>query len=249
MGGESAYDSDAYQRMITFIFPAYNEAENLKRFPSEVIPVFDALHEPYEILVIDDGSTDDTAQVAAGLGGPVRLVKHDVNQGLGAAIRTGIREANGDLVITMDTDLTFAPSLVASLLDRFKKGDVDVVSGSPKMAGAGYDKKIPLYRVAMSYAASLVYAIVMGKRMHDVSPIFRLYKREQLVTLPLQSTKFDINAEILFFLIRDKRRIVEIPAPLTQRILGESKLDYRKETIRHLKLIWRMLKLRFRSAR
>ena len=72
--------------MISFIFPAYNEAENLKRFPSEVLPVFDALCEPYEVLVIDDGSTDETAQVAASLGGSVRLVKHDRNRGLGAAV-------------------------------------------------------------------------------------------------------------------------------------------------------------------
>ena len=229
--------------MISFIFPAYNEAENLKRFPVEVFPVFDALHEPYEIIVIDDGSTkDDTAAVAAGFGGPVRLVKHEVNKGLGASIRTGIAEAKGDLVITMDTDLTFAPSLVQSLLERYKNGDVDVVSGSPKMAS--YDKNIPFYRVAISYAASLVYAVVMGKWMRDVSPIFRLYKREQLLTLPLTTNRFEINAEILFHLIRQGRRIVEIPAPLTQRIHGESKLDYKKEIVRHLRLIWRMIKLR-----
>lgn len=233
--------------MITFLFPAYNEAENLKRFPTEVFPVFDALGESYEILVIDDGSTkDDTLAVAQRLGPPVRVIVHEVNQGLGAAIRTGIKEAKGDLIITMDADLTFAPSLVSKLLDRFKQGDVDVVSGSPKMAG--YDAKIPFYRVAMSYLASFVYTIVIGKWMRDVSPVFRLYKREQLLTLPLQSNRFDINAEILFFLIRDKRRIAEVPTPLTQRIYGESKLNYWLETQRHLKLVWRMLKLRFRPT-
>ncbi|MFA5935804.1 MAG: glycosyltransferase [Patescibacteria group bacterium] len=229
--------------MISFIFPAYNEAENLKRIPTEVLPVFDALGEPYEIIVIDDGSRkDNTAEVAASLGGRVRLVKHEVNRGLGAAVRTGIKEAKGDLVITMDTDLTFAPTLVKDLLDRYRKGDVDVVSGSPKMAS--YDKSIPFYRVAVSYAASFIYATVMGKWMRDVSPIFRLYKREQIANLPLESDRFGINAEILFFLIRDKRRIVEIPAPLTQRILGESNLDYKKEIVRQLKLVGRMLVLR-----
>jgi dolichol-phosphate mannosyltransferase len=232
--------------MISFIFPAFNEAENLKRFPTEVFPVFDALGEPYEILIIDDGSKDETAAIASGLGGHTRLVKHDVNKGLGAAIRTGIAAAQGDLVITMDSDLTFAPELVRPMLERFRVGDVDVVSGSPKMGG--YDGKIPLYRVFVSYCASLVYAVVMGKWMRDVSPVFRLYKREQLLTLPLQTNRFDINAEILFFLIRDKRRIAEIPAPLTQRIYGESKLDYSKEMQRHARLIWRMLKLRFRPG-
>lgn len=233
-------------RMISFIFPAYNEAENLKRFPTEVLPVFDALGEPYEILVIDDGSADDTAAVAASLGGPVRLIRHDRNRGLGAAIKTGIREAKGDLVITMDTDLTFAPSLVPRLLERFRKGGVDVVSGSPKLAG--YDEKIPLYRKAVSYMATLVYAVVIGAWVRDVSPIFRLYKREQLLELPLETNRFEINAEILFHLVRRHRRIAEIPAPLTQRIHGESKLDYRKEIVRHLRLVWRMVKLRFRPT-
>lgn len=228
--------------MISFIFPAFNEAENLKRFPQEVIPVFNALGEEYEILIIDDGSSDDTAQVAAALPAPVKLIRHEKNMGMGAAIRTGIKAARGELIVTMDTDLTFAPALVSRLLERFKQGDVDVVSGSPKMAG--YDKDIPKYRVAISYLASLIYAAVLGAYVRDVSPIFRLYKREQLLQLPLLASRFDINAEILFFLIQDHRKIAEVPAPLTQRIHGESKLDYKKEIIRHLRLIWRMLKLR-----
>jgi dolichol-phosphate mannosyltransferase len=232
--------------MISFIFPAFNEAENLARFPAEVFPVFDALGESYEIVVVDDGSSDATADVARGLGDRVRLVSHDQNRGLGAAVRTGIREARGELVITMDTDLTFAPSLVPKLLERFRRGDVDVVSGSPKLAG--YDEKIPFYRVLVSYVASLVYAVVMGKWMRDVSPIFRLYRREQLITLPLRTNRFEINAEILFYLIRDGRRIVEIPAPLTQRIHGESNLDYKKEIVRHLRLVGRMIRLRALSS-
>ncbi|MFH1292180.1 MAG: glycosyltransferase family 2 protein [bacterium] len=233
--------------MISFIFPVYNEAENLKRFPSEVIPVFNTLGELYEIILVDDGSSDNSAEVAEGLAGPVRLVRHEHNKGMGAAIKTGIQAAKGDLVITMDTDLTFAPDLVPGMLERFKKGDVDVVSGSPKMAG--YDKSVPLFRVAISYLASMVYAFVLGARVKDVSPIFRLYKREQLLTLPLETNRFDINAEILFFLIRDKRKIVEIPAPLTVRIHGESKLDYKKEILRHLKLVTRMIRLRLFSGR
>jgi dolichol-phosphate mannosyltransferase len=235
-------------RMISIIFPAYNEAENLKRFPAEVVPEFEALGEPYEIIVVDDGSTkDETNAVARSLGGPVRVLTHEVNQGLGAAIRTGIREAKGDLIVTMDTDLTFAPRYVKDLLDRFRQGDVDVVSGSPKLAG--YGKDIPSYRIFISKIANLVYQLLFGARVTAVSPIFRLYKREQLLTLPLQTTRFDINAEILFFLIRDGRRVAEIPVPLTQRIHGESNLDYRKEMIRHLKLIWRILKMRFRTSK
>lgn len=231
--------------MITFAFPAFNEAENLKRFPAEVVPVFNALGEPYEILVVDDGSTDATADTARALGAPVRFVQHDRNRGLGAAIRTAIKEAKGDLLVTMDTDLTFAPSLVPVLLERFRKGDVDVVCGSPKLAG--YGKDIPSYRLFVSHVASLVYRVVLGAKLSTVTPIFRLYKREQLLSLPLQATGFDINAEILFYLVRDGRRIAEVPAALTQRIHGESKLEYRKEMKRHLRLLKRMVALRLKG--
>ncbi|MBP6945410.1 glycosyltransferase family 2 protein [Patescibacteria group bacterium] len=230
--------------MISFAFPAFNEAENIQRFPSEVLAVFDRLNEPYEVLIVDDGSTDNTAALAHALGAPVRVVSHERNRGLGAAIRTAIREAKGDILITMDTDLTFAPSLVKSLVDRYKRGDVDVVCGSPKLAG--YGKDIPSYRLLISHVAGLVYRIVMGARVSAVTPIFRLYKREQLISLPLQATGFDINAEILFYLIHDKRRIAEVPAPLTQRIYGESKLEYRKEMKRHLRLLKRLCLLRLR---
>ncbi len=234
--------------MISFIFPAFNEAENIKRFSAEVIQVFDQLHEPYEIIIVDDGSHDETASVTRGLNHvAVRLIQHDRNRGLGAAIRTGIQEAKGDVVITMDSDLTFAPSLVAPMLERFRRGDVDVVSGSPKLAG--YGKDIPSYRVFVSHAATLVYRMVMGARVTAVSPIFRLYKRDLVATLPLQSTGFDINAEILFYLIRNGARIGEVPAPLTQRIHGESKLNYRKEMVRHWRLLRRMIALRLQRKK
>lgn len=229
--------------MVSIIFPAFNEVENLRRFQTEVIPEFFRLGTPFEIIVVDDGSTDETASIASSLDHSVRCVRHDRNRGLGAAVRTGISEAQGELVVTMDTDLTFAPTLVAKLLERFRVGDVDVVSGSPKLAG--YGKDIPSYRIFVSRIATLIYQIVMGAKITAISPILRLYKREQLLELPLQSTGFDINAEILFYLIRNGRKIAEIPAPLTQRIHGESKLNYVKEMRRHLRLLQRMIALRF----
>ncbi|MFA5129314.1 MAG: glycosyltransferase [Patescibacteria group bacterium] len=225
--------------MISIVFPAFNEAENLKRFPAGVFTVFERLGEPYEVIVVDDGSTDETAAVAETLGSRARLVRHPRNLGLGAAVRTGIAASTGDLVATLDTDLTFAPSLVASMLERYRKGDVDVVSGSPKLAG--YGKDIPTYRILVSKASTLVYSILLGRWITSVSPICRLYQRSDIIDLPLQATGFDINAEILFHLIRNKKRVAEIPAELTTRIHGESKLDYPKEMKRHFRLVKRML--------
>lgn len=225
---------------ISIIFPAFNEAANLRRFPDEVTPVLDGLGRSYEIVVVDDGSTDETASVAASLGPRVRLVRHDRNRGLGAALRTGFQAAQGALLVTADTDLTFSPKLIPALLERFARGDVDMVSGSPGLAG--YAKEIPLYRVAVGRLATLVYSALLGTRVTAVSPIFRLYRRSDVLDLDLRAVGFDINAEILFGLLRRGKRIAEIPAPLTQRIHGTSSLNYRREMKRHLRLVGRMIR-------
>jgi len=224
--------------MLTVVIPVWNEAKNLQRYPAELFPVLEELGMPIEVLLIDDGSTDESRQVAASLGGSVRLVSHDRNRGLGAALRTGFAHAAGDLLVTLDADLTFAPSLIAKLLARFEAGDVDVVSGSPKMAG--YGAAIPGYRIAVSHLATAIYSTILGAPITAVSPILRLYRTADLRALPLKSVGFEINAEILFGLISSGKRVAEIPAPLTQRIHGESSLDYRKEMVRHLRLASKM---------
>ena len=224
--------------MLTVLVPAWNEAANLQRYPAELFPVLDALGTPVEVLIVDDGSRDDTAAVAASLGGPARLVRHDRNRGLGAALRTGFAEARGDLLITLDADLTFAPALIPRLLDRFAAGDVDVVSGSPKLAGYGND--IPVYRVAVSHLATFIYSTILGVGITAVSPIFRLYRTADLRAVELESVGFEINAEILFALVRAGKRVSEVPAPLTLRIHGESSLNYRREMLRHLRLASKM---------
>jgi glycosyltransferase involved in cell wall biosynthesis len=166
--------------------------------------------------------------------------------GLGAALRTGFRQARGELIVTADADLTFSPKLIAELLSRFDRGDVDVVSGSPKLAG--YADDIPSYRVFVSRVSSLIYSAILGTRVTAVSPILRLYRRADLVNLDLQAVGFDINAEILFGLVRDRKRVAEISAPLTQRIHGTSNLNYGREMKRHARLVARMLRWKFGSS-
>jgi dolichol-phosphate mannosyltransferase len=224
--------------VLSVVIPAWNEAQNLRRYPGELFPVLAGLGMPVEVLIVDDGSRDDTAQVVKDMGPPARLIAHEKNKGLAAALRTGFAEARGEMLVTLDADLTFAPSLIPLLLERFRAGDADVVSGSPKMAGYGAD--IPGYRIAISRLATLIYSTVLGAHITAVSPIFRLYRTEDLRALQLTSKGFDINAEILFGLIRNGKRVAEIPAPLTQRIHGESSLNYRREMVRHLRLAAKM---------
>jgi dolichol-phosphate mannosyltransferase len=233
---------------LSIILPAYNEEENLCRVNSELIPVLETygINYDYEIIIVDDGSKDNTLDIAEKLvSGNKRIIlaKHERNMGLGAAIQTGIKKAASHWLITLDSDFTFHPNQIPALLKRFEIGDADCVIGSPALCPS--NEKIPLYRIILSRSVNSIYTILLGKKLTAISPIFRIYKTEQLKELELSSYGFDINAEILFKLLKNGKRVVEIPALLTARIHGESKLNNVKEIKNHLRLIkkiiiWRM---------
>jgi dolichol-phosphate mannosyltransferase len=227
---------------LTVIYPAYNEEENIKRIPRELLYYLDKLHMSYEVLVIDDGSKDHTAAETKKLikkYPQIMLVQHAKNQGLGMAVRTGIKHARGIYTVTIDGDFTFHPRQIKNLFTVLKKSRVDCVIGSPTLLG--YEKDVPFYRIFLSKGVNVLYMILLGKKITAVSPIFRLYKTKQLKELNLHTTSFDINAEILFKLLQNHRTIIEIPAKLTTRRYGVSKLNNIREIKNHLKLLWRML--------
>lgn len=227
---------------LSVVIPCYTEEKNITRIPSEVVPVLASLGMEYEIVIVDDGSKDNSVFEAKKLLGPtIRLVEHPVNKGLGAALRTGIGAATGDLLVFLDSDLTFHPSLIPNLLTAMRKHpDVDFVIGSPYLGSFGAG--IPKWRLWVSNLANAVYGLLLGKRCSSINPIFRLYKTSQLKELPLEAMGFEINAEILFKLVFRKRRFIEIPATLTQREFGVSKLNYGREARRHAILIFKILK-------
>jgi glycosyltransferase involved in cell wall biosynthesis len=231
---------------LSIILPAYNEEENLCRVDAELMPTLNSIGLDYEIIVVDDGSTDNTIEIAEKLASRnkrIFVARHEQNMGLGAAIQTGIKKATGDLLITLDSDFTFHPKQIPALLERFKMGDADCVIGSPSLFAS--KEMIPFYRVFLSKSVNSIYAIILGKKLTAISPIFRLYKTQQLKELELSSYGFDINAEILFKLLKKNRSVVEIPASLTVRIHGKSKLNNAKEIRNHLRLIRKIVMWRF----
>lgn len=234
---------------LSIIISCFNEAENVKRFEKELIPVLEALKKmSFELVLVDDGSADNTVEEINNLikkDKRVKLVKHPRNLGLGAGLRTGIANVSGDLTVFLDADLTFHPREIPKLLERFNKGDVDCVIGSHFGEG-GKLEDVPFYRIFLSKGVNILYSILFGRKISTVSSIFRLYKTEQLKELNLTSKKFDINAEILFKLIQNKRRIAEVPVTLTTRRYGVSKLNNLQEIKNHLKLLAKVLLWRLR---
>lgn len=230
---------------LSVIIPCCNEERNVPRFADELWPVLESLNLDFEVVIVDDGSKDETVREVEKLNQPqIHLVRHDKNCGLGAAMRTGIAAATGDRLIFLDGDLTFHPTLIPCLLQaKCEHPEADFVIGSPNLGG--YGKDIPAWRLWISKSANLVYRVLLGRPITSINQIFRLYKTEQLKKLNLTAVGFDINAEILFKLVFGGKKFIEVPAELTARLHGVSKLNYAREIRRHLVLIFKILKWKF----
>jgi dolichol-phosphate mannosyltransferase len=197
----------------------------------------------YEIVIVDDGSLDDTAAKAAALAAArkdVRLVRLSPNRGMGGAIRAGMREARGEWIATLDADLTFPPASLKDMLAAGVAAKADLVSGSPylrrgDMAGVSWVRALP------SLMINALYRGLFGMRLTAYTPVLRLYRTSFIKDLEIASNGFEINAEIAARAMIDRRVVAEVPAPLRVRVAGVSKLQRGRELKRHLSLILRLL--------
>ena len=233
---------------LTLLVPAYNEQENVKRFEKEVLPVMNDIEKKFsihtELVIVNDGSTDDTLKGMDNLAKTDKRVKaigYTANRGIGYALRYGINELDSDFTVMLDSDLTFHPDDIPKLMSVL--GKADVISGSPFMEGG--TTKVPIHRRFLTGVVVLMYRIVLGKKVTSVTPIFKLYKTQDLKSLTLESDGFTIFAEMLSKLIFKKKTIKEVPVTLTTRIHGESKMKFSKEVKNNLKMFFKILKWRF----
>jgi len=227
---------------LSVVLPCYNEEENVHRISSELVPELNKLGISYEILLIDDGSTDNTAAFAERLSLPqLRIISHGKNKGLGEAIKTGFKNVKYDLTITLDADFSFRPELIDVLLKRYSLGDVDLVIGSPKLAR--HHEELTFVRLFISKSALYIYRVLFGKPVTSVNQILRLYKTRDVRNLEIDAKGFDVFAEVLFkLLVLEEKRYAEVPAAMIVRMYGQSKINYYTEMVRHFKLILKIFK-------
>ena len=223
---------------MSVVIPAFNEQENIKRIPKELLPVLNKMSVNYEVIIVDDGSRDDTAKEAQKIirkHRNVRMVSHKKNMGLAEATRTGIKHMKGGVAVFLDSDFTFHPREIPKLYAKYKETGCDCVVGAHFSSKGSTD--VVFYRMILSKGVNTLYSTLLGQKISTISSIFRLYKTSELKKLKLKSNGFDICAEILVKMLQKKKRIEEVPVKLTTRIYGESKLNNRKEFINHIKML------------
>ena len=198
---------------ISLVLPAYNEASNLRPLLEEARRTLSRLTKEHEIIVVDDGSRDETARIAREFGG-VRLLSHARNRGYGAALRTGLRAARMDWIVFTDADLQFRLADLVALLQA--RGDVDIV------AGYRAPRRDPLRRRMLGWGWGWLVRVLYGLRVRDVDCAFKLFRRQVLDAIPIESVGAFITTEILVRAAAEGFRIREVPVRHYPRASGSA---------------------------
>ncbi len=238
--------------MISIIVPLFNEEENAQRYPQTLFPIVEPIlnefGETAEYVLVDDGSRDTTLAVLNTLKEKypgVVVVPHGVNKGLGVAVRTGIANSHGNLVVMLDADLTYRPEDIRKLLAAYRETGADCISGSPYMEKELTSEVSSPFRIFISKSSSFLYRKLLRDDLTCVSGIFRLYKKEALDSLKLESNNYEVFAEIIAKLILSGKDVREIGVKLHTRQFGESKLNVKKEVLNNLRVLYKIFKSRF----
>jgi len=227
---------------VGVVLPAYNEAGNLGPLVHELAQVLKSQPGSARIIIVNDGSTDSTADELRALAAEVAMVDvvtHPVNRGLAAALKTGIARAcatNCDAAVFLDSDLSHRPSDMPAMLAAIDNG-ADVVLGSRFVPGGGM-QGVPMWRVMISRAGNTFGRLVLGVPFRDLTTGYRAVRRTVLEAIQLGEDGFTIQLESVIRAYAKGFRVVEVPIVLGTRRHGTSSMNYNAQLFRDY---WRLL--------
>jgi glycosyltransferase involved in cell wall biosynthesis len=205
---------------LSVLMPVFDEIDTVERAIAEVLEA--DIDADLELIVVDDGSTDGTRELLFGREWPdrVRLFKHERNAGKGAAVRTALQHARGEVSAIMDADLEYAPSDLAGLLPPLREGLSNAVFGV--RAFDGYTSHSFLY-VLGNKGVTLAANVLFNVYLRDLMTCQKVIRTDVFRALPLQARGFDIEPEIAARLLQRGERIYEVPVRYKARSTQEGK--------------------------
>lgn len=216
---------------LTILIPAYNEEEVIPVVIGQIQEVLVTLDYQYEILVIDDGSDDGTAEAAKGSG--ARVIRHPENIGNGAAVKTGIRNARGKILLMMDGDGQHPAEVIPSIIKEI--GPYDMVVGARSKRS-----DTTIHRDLANRIYNWLASYVSGRKIEDLTSGFRAIKTEvargYVYLLP---NTFSYPATITLALLRSGRSLLYVPFESKKRV-GKSKIKLVRDGVRFLLIIMRI---------
>lgn len=229
-------------KTLSIIIPVYNEEKTIKALLERVMDAKLPSGIKKEIIIVDDGSTDNTKQVLSGF----LNFKHNTNQGKGAAVRTGLRHAKGDYIIIQDGDLEYDPVDYKRLLKPILEKRAEVVYGTRlknyPLRLWGKDKTIlPLHLIGNKFL-TFITNIFFGSNLSDMETCYKLFTKNALSGLKFQSNRFEIEPEITAKILKKGLSIYEIPIKVSPRTHKEGKKISWKDGFR---AVFTLVKYRF----
>jgi len=235
----SAADAPARVARLSYFFPAHNEEANVAVMIEEALATLPNLAEAFEIIAVDDGSRDATAGIAEALAakhpGVMRLVRHPVNLGYGAALRSGFGAARYELIAFTDGDRQFKVADIGRLTARMAATD-----GPDVVVGFRIRRADPLVRTLYARAYRLANRLFFGLRVTDVDCACKLVRRDALDGLRVESGGAFFSAELLIKLQAAGRRVVEVGVPHYPRTAGSATGAKPQVVLRAVGDFWRL---------
>lgn len=223
---------------LSIIIPVYNEVESiqtiLKRVQDQKLAD--------EIVIVDDGSKDGTREILKTLDGKdgVRVILHEKNKGKGAAVRTGMGAATGDLMLIQDADLEYDPRDIPDLLKPIEEGLADVVYGSRFLGRA---RRVTMFwHQLANQLLTLMTNILYNTILTDMETGYKLFRREVLNGMTLRANSFDFEPEFTAKILKRKLRIFEVPITFNPREYSQGKKIKLHDAFI---AVWTLLKYRF----
>lgn len=222
---------------ITILIPVYNEKNSLLEILKRVEEVDFGLEK--EIILIDDCSTDGTKNLYKEL--PYKVLYHEINKGKGAALRTGIKEATGDIIIIQDADLEYNPEDYKELVKLIKTGSADVVYGS-RLADTRNSGKFLFLSYLANITLTFMTRLLYGTYLTDMETCYKAFRADILKNIEIKANRFDFEPEITAKVLKQGVNFLETPISYNARTNEEGKKIGWKDGVQ---AIWTLIKYRF----